>query len=97
MEKSQLNTSPGSASGDLVILRPPHSVDAEDKATAAGVGLSTLKDFENGKRVPIQNNLAAIRSALESLGMGFVSATDGNGKTWARGITYAEPDKGSAH
>lgn len=68
----------------------------DELATAAGVGLSTLKDFEGGKRVPIQNNLAAIQAALEARGMGFVFADD-NGKTWACGITFARPDNGTAH
>lgn len=69
----------------------------DELATAAGVGLSTLKDFEAGKRTPIANNLAAIEAALEAQGMGFVSATDDNGKTWACGITFAPPEKGTAH
>lgn len=36
----------------------------------AKVGQSTLKDFETGKRVPIRNNLQALRSALEGAGIG---------------------------
>ncbi len=50
-------------------------------AKAAGTGLSTVKDFEGGRRVPIANNLAAIRAAMEKAGIGFV--TDG-----AQGITF---------
>lgn len=41
-------------------------------AEAAHVGLSTIRDFETGKRQPIVNNLAAISSALESAGIQFV-------------------------
>lgn len=41
-------------------------------ARAAGVGLSTVKDFEGGKRVPIGNNLAAMKAALEKAGIAFV-------------------------
>lgn len=37
-------------------------------AEAARVGLSTVKDFESGKRVPIANNLDAIRRALQEGG-----------------------------
>jgi len=52
-----------------------------DLATAAKVSLSTVRDFEKGRRVPIANNLAAIHAALEGRGIDFV-----DGKT--SGITY---------
>ena len=57
-------------------------------ADTAGVALSTLKDFEGGRRVPIGNNLAAMRAALEKQGIGF--AYDGDGKT-ALGISFKRP------
>lgn len=38
-------------------------------AEAAGVSPSTLRDFESGKRIPIANNLAAIRTALATAGV----------------------------
>lgn len=38
-------------------------------AERANVGLSTVKDYESAKRVPIANNLEAIKSALEKGGM----------------------------
>jgi ribosome-binding protein aMBF1 (putative translation factor) len=40
-------------------------------ATRASVGLSTIKDYESGKRVPITNNLDAIKRALENGGIIF--------------------------
>jgi DNA-binding transcriptional regulator YiaG len=54
----------------------------DDLAKAASVSLSTVRDFEKGRRVPIGNNLAAMRVALEAKGIGFV-----DGETC--GITYA--------
>lgn len=38
----------------------------------AGVARATIADFESGKRVPISNNVLAIRSALEAAGVIFV-------------------------
>lgn len=50
----------------------------ERLAEAAHLGLSTVRDFERGRRVPTHNNLAAIRSALEAAGVIFV-AENGEG------------------
>ena len=38
-------------------------------AEEARVGLSTIRDFESAKRTPIENNIRAIRDALERAGM----------------------------
>jgi DNA-binding transcriptional regulator YiaG len=46
-------------------------------AAAAKVGLSTLRDFETGKRVPIANNLAAIEAVLKAGGIEFLSDENG--------------------
>lgn len=43
----------------------------QDLAKRASVGLSTVKDFENGSRKPIANNLNALRGALEVGGLRF--------------------------
>ncbi len=40
-------------------------------ADKANVGLSTVKDFENGSRTPIANNLEAMQRALEACGIKF--------------------------
>ncbi|MDO8912202.1 MAG: HNH endonuclease [Phenylobacterium sp.] len=42
-----------------------------DLAKAAGVGVSTIADFEKGTRTPIANNLSATRRAFEVAGVTF--------------------------
>lgn len=41
-------------------------------AERSRVALSTVRDFEKGRRVPIANNLYAMRQALEHAGIRFV-------------------------
>src|SRR6476661_3989516 len=41
-------------------------------AKAANVGVSTVRDFEAGRREPTRNNLTAMQAALESGGIAFV-------------------------
>lgn len=38
----------------------------------ANVSISTVRDFEKGRRVPVPNNLAAMRQALENLGISLI-------------------------
>lgn len=45
-------------------------------AEGAGVARATLAEFEAGKRVPIANNLEAIKAALENSGVVFLDADD---------------------
>ena len=63
----------------------------EDLSKRASVGLSTLKDFESGKRSPMRNNLEAMRRVLESVGIGLLFDKGGN----PHGITATplEPDQ----
>lgn len=41
----------------------------QDLAKAAHLGLSTIRDFEKGRRVPTHNNLRGIKLALEEGGV----------------------------
>lgn len=50
-------------------------------AEAAGVSLSTVRDFEKGRRIPIGNNLSAMKRALEGAGINFPNG----------GISYGKP------
>jgi DNA-binding transcriptional regulator YiaG len=50
----------------------------EDLAKLANLSLSTVRDFEKGRRAPISNNLEAIRRALESKGVSFEMDANGN-------------------
>ncbi len=56
----------------------------EDLAKRARVSLSTIRDFEKGRRTPIANNLDAITRAFESVGIRLVYGDDGN----AKGVAY---------
>ena len=55
-------------------------------AEKAGISLSTVADFEKGRRLPIPNNLAAIRKALENAGVKFIAA----GKSGGPGVRLLE-------
>ena len=48
----------------------------EDLAKRAKVSLSTVRDFEKGRRVPIRNNLDAIRLSLEMAGVSLLFRGD---------------------
>jgi transcriptional regulator with XRE-family HTH domain len=61
----------------------------QELARRAGVGLSTVRDFEKGERTPIANNLAAIRRAIEEAGIKLVFRADGE----AAGIEAGDPGK----
>lgn len=46
-------------------------------AKRASVSLSTVRDFENAHRVPIANNLDAMRRAIEGAGVRLLFREDG--------------------
>ena len=60
-------------------------ISQPELATAASVGVSTVRDFEAGRRTPMVNNLKAIQAELESRGIRFFDE-DG-----ACGVAYTLP------
>ena len=68
-------------------------ISQDDLAKAANVGLSTVRNYEKGRSVPIENNLTAMRAVLEARGIRFVDQ-DENGTC---GVLCAEPVKASTH
>ena len=67
-------------------------ISQDELAKGASVGVSTIRDFEVGKRTPVANNLKAIRAELERRGVRVVDPDDSG----TLGVLYAEPTKGVA-
>jgi transcriptional regulator with XRE-family HTH domain len=64
-----------------------------DLAARAGVSLSTVRDFETGKRTPIANNLSAMQKAMEEAGVQFIPENGGGAGLRLRKRT-SPPDEG---
>lgn len=58
-------------------------------ATFSKVSLSTVRDFEKGRRTPISNNLEAMKRSLEREGIGFRNAPSGA----AQGLDWTDLEK----
>jgi len=54
----------------------------EELASAANVGLSTIRNFEAGRSTPVPNNMAAVLTVLEHRGVVFL----GKGETTTGGV-----------
>ncbi len=67
-------------------------ISQPELATAASVGVSTVRDFEAGRRAPMLQNLKAIQAALEVRGIAFVDRDDSG--TW--GVTFTPPKADAA-
>jgi DNA-binding transcriptional regulator YiaG len=66
------------------------AISQDDLASAAGVGSSTVRDFEAGRRTPIQSTLKAMKAALEARGIGF---ENGEGTSGITASKETRPDK----
>jgi len=64
-----------------------------DLAARAEVSNSTIRDFEAGRRVPIANNMTAMRRALEAEGMELVFDKVGRGTGIAGPISNRVEEK----
>lgn len=66
----------------------------QELAERAHVSLSTVRDFEKGRRTPIANNLEAMRRALEASGIHLVF--DGEEKATGVAVMKHAPKTGAA-
>ncbi|MDG1772193.1 MAG: helix-turn-helix transcriptional regulator [Oceanicoccus sp.] len=63
------------------------NISQSDLAKTANLSKQTLVDFERGARTPYPNNLLALQSALENLGVEFIAADAKSGS----GVRFLKP------
>ncbi|TPN58623.1 helix-turn-helix transcriptional regulator [Mesorhizobium sp. B1-1-9] len=62
------------------------NISQDELAKVARVGLSTVRNFEAARSVPVANNLTAMVQALEGLGVVFIPENGGGA-----GVRLAKP------
>jgi transcriptional regulator with XRE-family HTH domain len=71
------------------------NLSQEQLATAARVGLSTVRNFEAGRSVPVTNNLEAIRQVLQEAGVLFIPENgEGPGVRLRKAKPPVQPSEG---
>ncbi len=68
------------------------AIKQDELALRAGVGVSTLRDFERGLRSPIRQNLVALERALAEMGVTLLQ--DDAGKVVGIRVDEAKPGGG---
>ena len=61
-------------------------LNQSDVAKLANISISTMRDFETGKRTPHERNLTAIKDTLEGAGVIFIEENGGGA-----GVRLAKP------
>ncbi len=64
-------------------------ISQPELAKAANVGVSTVRDFEAGRRTPMANNLKAIQAELEKRGVRFQDGDEAFGVLLLKGAAAA--------